>query len=100
MTGARMNCTSVELTRHAHERMRERRIAPRAVHRIVRTGEVIKEYPADDPLPCYIVFGHAGQRPIHVLVAMDPESKRCLVVTVYEPDPALWEADLKTRKPP
>ena len=37
---------------------------------------------------------------LHVLVAVEAESQRCLVVTAYVPDPALWREDFKTRRTP
>jgi hypothetical protein len=41
-----------------------------------------------------------NQRPIHTVVARDVETQTIFVVTAYEPDEDLWQADFKTRKQP
>jgi hypothetical protein len=38
------------------------------------------------------------QRVLHLVVAQDRESGDCYLVTVYPPDPALWEPDFRTRR--
>jgi hypothetical protein len=38
--------------------------------------------------------------PIHVVVAYDPETRRCLVITAYMPHQSLWNPDFKTRRKP
>lgn len=39
-----------------------------------------------------------GERPIHVVVADTGESET-IVITVYEPDPELWEPGFERKKP-
>nr|WP_263971173.1 hypothetical protein [Leptolyngbya sp. PCC 6406] len=39
-----------------------------------------------------------SQRPIHAVVAKDAETQTVFVVTAYEPDENLWQADFKARK--
>lgn len=39
-----------------------------------------------------------GIQPLHIIVAFDEGAKLCVVVTVYIPDPELWENDFKTRR--
>ena len=48
----------------------------------------------------YLIIGWGRSRPLHVLVAVEAESQRCLVATAYVPDPALWREDFKTRRTP
>jgi hypothetical protein len=80
--------------------MFERNLTATEVHRVIASGEVIAAYPDDQPFPTYLIFGWGRSRPLHVLVAVEAESRRCLVVTAYVPDPALWREDFKIRRTP
>jgi len=40
-----------------------------------------------------------GERPIHVVVAEDTD-ETAYIITVYEPDPAEWNADFTLRTNP
>jgi hypothetical protein len=93
-----MECSAVRFTRHAFERLFERAIPPDAVLRIVEEGEAIASYPEDLPFPSVLILGFEGGRPLHVVVARDPQSGVCFVVTVYSPDPDLWSDDFRTRR--
>jgi len=64
---------------------------------LLRSGEVIASYPEDEPYPSVLLLAFAQQQPIHAVVARDPISEACYVVTVYRPDPLLWGHDFKTR---
>jgi len=83
---------------HAVQRMFERRISEKDVRSVLESGEAIEEYPADTPYPSRLMLGWRGTRPIHVVVADNHEENECILITVYEPDPALWEADFRRRK--
>ncbi len=83
---------------HALRRMFERNIRVEDVRTIVETGETIERYPDDVPYPSRLVLGWRGSRPLHVVVAEILELMESIVITVYEPDPALWEPDFKRRK--
>ena len=82
---------------HALQRMAPRGISVEDVRQILETGEVIEDYPDDFPYASALVLGRIGGRALHVVVASTPAEK--IVITVYEPDPARWDADLKRRKP-
>ncbi len=94
-----MDCSSVRFTRHAFERMFERSVAPEAIVRIIREGEIIASYPDDQPFPSVLILGFNYEEPLHLVVARDPASGTCFVVTVYRPNPVLWSTDFKTRRP-
>ena len=83
---------------HAVRRMFERNIGVADVRNALETGEAIESYPDDKPYPSRLVLGWAGRRPIHVVAADNAEAGEIVVVTVYEPDPAAWERDFRTRK--
>lgn len=82
---------------HALRRMFQRRITADEVRAIVTHGEAIENRPDDLPYPSRLLLGEAGGRKLHVVVADAPEAT--VVVTVYEPDPALWMPGFKRRKP-
>jgi hypothetical protein len=93
-----MECSAVRFTRHAFERVFERAIPPDAVLRIIEEGEVIASYPDDLPFPSVLILGFEGGTPLHAVVARDPESGICFVVTVYQPNRDLWSEDFRTRR--
>lgn len=93
-----MNCREISFTRHAFERMFSRSIAPEQVRSIVSNGEAIVEYPDDTPFPSTLLLGYVGSRPIHVLVGRDSSMAICYIITVYEPDPMIWEDNFKNRR--
>ena len=84
------------IKKHAAERMLERRIALAAVLFTLDAGVTIERYPDDTPLPSRLMLGWTEGRPIHVVVAEEPETFH--IVTVYEPDPDEWSADFTTRR--
>lgn len=83
---------------HAIARMFQRGISEQEVRETLESGETIERYPDDTPYPSRLVLGWCGGRPIHVVAADNPQENEIIVVTVYEPDPALWEPDFRRRK--
>ena len=60
-------------------------------------GDVIEVYPEDKYGPSCLIFGMTRVgRPIHVQCS-DPNRPTVKIVTVYEPDPALW-IEFKVRR--
>lgn len=92
-----MNCATIHYSRHAFERMFERAIAPDLIEEIVAKGEIIATYPDDRPYPSALILGFDPARPIHVVVASNATAGECHIVTVYVPDPALWDVTFKQR---
>ena len=80
--------------------MFERHISTADVGAALASGRVIEDYPTDTPYPSCLWLGFAGNRPLHLVFADNPGDGECVIITVYEPDPALWLADLATRKNP
>lgn len=83
---------------HALQRMFERHIVVEEVRRVLETGETIESYPDDAPYPSRLVLGWVSDRPLHVVVADPPGEDTVIVITVYEPDPALWEDNFRRRR--
>lgn len=85
---------------HAIRRMFERKISVADVRRVLESGEVIEAYPDDEPYPSRLVLGWIGARPLHAVVADDLGAEEIIVITVYEPDPTLWENGFRRRIEP
>lgn len=64
----------------------------------IATGETIADYPDDKPYPSRLIVAFIKGRPVHVVVAKDPVTDICRVVTVYQPDPVLWNEDFRMRR--
>ena len=93
-----MHGKNLHFSRHAFERMFQRGIDPDAVARIVSSGEVIADYPDDQPFPSTLILGFHGGGPVHAVVARDPASGECHLVTIYRPDPVMWDEAYKKRR--
>lgn len=85
---------------HAIQRMFQRKIGFEDVSAVLRTGEIVENYPDDKPYPSRLVLGWRGPRPLHAVVADNAEQRETIVITVYEPDPSEWEPDFKKRRKP
>lgn len=85
------------LTKHARERLSERNIMIADIVKGIETGEIIKQYEDDKPLPSCLVLGHlANNSYIHIVVSNDHEY--IYLITAYYPNPEQWEDDFRTRK--
>ena len=87
---------------HAIREMRDEELGPIAdaeVYELVCDGEIIEQYPDDTPYPSCLVYGTTiGGRPLHTVCAFDSESTSVVIVTVYQPDPELWEDFIRRKK--
>jgi Domain of unknown function (DUF4258) len=81
---------------HALERMFERGVTVEEVRLVIDIGKTIEDYPEDWPYPSKLTIGSVAGRPLHVVAAEAEDST--IVITVHEPNPALWEADFEKRK--
>ena len=93
-----MNCDHIWLSGHAVKRMFDRSIRHDEVTQVVRLGEVIADYPDDEPFPSCLMSGFVHGRPLHVVVAIEAGSASCYIITAYDPDPDLWEEDFRARR--
>ena len=85
---------------HAAQRMSERGITERDVREILATGEILEEYPDATPYVSRLVLGWCRGRPLHVVAAENAEAHETIVITVYDPDPTLWEPGSRQRRRP
>ncbi len=83
---------------HAIQRMFQNRISEEDVRHVLEDGEIIKNYPDDAPYPSRLVLGWLASKAVHVVAADDTETGDTFVVTVYEPDPELWESNVRRKR--
>jgi len=83
---------------HAIERMFRRGISKDDVRSVLEGGQVIEEYPEDQPYPSRLILGWCGSRPLHVVTSDDSNTHETIIIAVYEPDPAKWEAGFSRRR--
>jgi len=87
----------VFITAHAAERFRQRGIKVKDIRNVVKTGEIIEQYPEDYPYPSCLLLGlSVNAQPLHVVMSDEGNASR--IITAYFPDADKWESDLKTRK--
>jgi len=87
----------IEFSAHALRQMFARAISVDEVLEVIRRGEVIEDYPDDTPFPSRLMLAFLNERPLHVVYAESPIDKTGVVVTAYQPDPALWESGFRQR---
>lgn len=83
---------------HALLRMAERGIRQHDVTAALEQGDVIRHYPEDTPYPSRLLLHWTGSSPLHVVAAFAGDDTE-IIITVYRPDPALWEPDFKRKRP-
>ncbi len=83
---------------HAIQKMFERSISNEDVRYVIENGEIIREYLDDRPYPSRLMLAWRGSRPLHVVAADNQTDDETIIITAYEPDPAIWESDFKTKK--
>ena len=88
----------IEWQRHALEQMMEREISRVAVKEVLRSGEIIEDYPNDSPYPSGLFLGWIKGEPLHVVAAFDSLTGWCFIITAYKPDLEHFEPDYKTRR--
>ena len=87
----------LRLSKHAVKRMDLRARTLADIREVICTGEVIREYPDEEPYPEYLFLGypHGSQDPCYVVVASNDET---IIVTVHDYDPEVYESDHRTRR--
>ena len=88
----------IEWQRHALEQMMERGISRETVKEVLRSGEIVEDYPDDKPYPSGLFLGWIKGEPLHVVAAFDSLTGWCFIITAYKPDLEHFESDYKTRR--
>jgi hypothetical protein len=93
-----MDFKNIVFTQHAFTRMFNREVSTEAVKRAIRNSETIASYPDDQPYPSLLLLHGDKKEHLHIVAAFDEETDTCYVITVYKPDPELWNEDFRTRR--
>ncbi len=81
---------------HADEEMLVRNITRREIEAVLLHGEMIEHYAHRPEGEACLVMGQtATGRVLHVACGL---SDPVVIITAYEPDPAEWESDWRTRR--
>ena len=80
---------------HATKRAVKRGIKRSEVDDVLINGEIIEDYPYNEPDPCCLMLGTL-EKPLHVVCGIADEI--LIVITVYHPDAPVWNDDFKTRR--
>jgi hypothetical protein len=83
---------------HAVLQMDERGLSVDDVKEALANGEDIESRPDEEPYPARLVLGWCRHGALHVAVRDNMVDDELVVETAYQPDPALWEPDFKTRR--
>jgi hypothetical protein len=87
------------LTKHATIVRLERGTSLAEMGRVLLHGEIIERYADAQPYPACLVLGWLESvDPLHVVCSRGDMEPALRIVTLYEPEEALWESDYKTRK--
>jgi hypothetical protein len=78
--------------------MFERSISEADVNKVLAEGDEIVSYPNDAPYPSRLLLGWRGVQPLHVVAAYNALDDEQIVITVYEPDPTLWEEGFRRKR--
>lgn len=88
---------NIVVTLHGHLRLIERNITIDDIVNAIETGQIIEQYPNDQPFPSCLVLGHTIQeKSIHIIVSLN--GGKMYLITAYFPNSDKWESDMKTRK--
>jgi hypothetical protein len=86
---------AVLISQHARVRMFERNISTDDLLAVIATGEIIEEYPDDDPCPSALILGFINHTAYHVVIGLCTDHLR--VITVYIPEDEKWKDYRKRR---
>lgn len=79
-----------EYSQHAVDQSVVCMISTKEVREAIEYGKIIEDYPDDKYGPSCLVYGKTAQgRPIHIHCS-HPSRTLIKIITVYEPDAALW----------
>ena len=94
--------TDCRFTDHARREMETEPFGVIRVQEILRaleTGEIIEEYPQDEPYPSCLVLGRTTEgRPLHIVCAPVRSERRLVIITTYQPDPTRWDTEFRRRR--
>lgn len=76
------------ISNHARSRMFQRNISTENIKKVIISGQIIEDYPEDEPCPSALFFAYCEGIPCHVVVAECEDHIR--IITVYIPENDKW----------
>jgi len=86
------------ISHHARVRMFERNVSTNDLIAIISAGEIIEDYPEDEPCPSVLMIGLIDAVTYHTVIAVCTDHIR--VITVYIPEEDKWIEYRKRRGEP
>jgi Domain of unknown function (DUF4258) len=87
-----------EFSKHAVDKLLLRGIRIQEIREAVASGQLIEDYPDDKYGASCLVAGVTNtNRPIHIQCSY-PSGSLIKIITVYEPDPELWNSNFTQRR--
>ena len=86
------------ISHHARIRMFERNVSTDELIAIISLGEIIEEYPDDEPCPSVLIMGFINAVAYHTVIAVCRDHIR--VITVYIPEQDKWIEYSRRRNEP
>ncbi len=84
---------------HAVQKLRIEGLRKSQVEDALKNCVLVEDYHVTGrPLPDCLVLEFINEEPVHVVVALDEDFDRILIVTVYRPSAGRWEDGWKKRK--
>ena len=76
----------VRITDHADEEAESDHLTFDEVYFSVLQGEIIEDYPEDNPYPSCLIYGQTFKgEPVHSVWAFNKETQWAVLITVYRP---------------
>jgi len=86
------------ISHHARVRMFERNVSTDDLITLISSGEIIEEYPEDEPCPSVLIMGLIDAVAYHAVIAICTDHVR--LITVYIPEEDKWIGYRKRRNKP
>lgn len=88
----------VRISDHADEEAVADQLTYDDIRHSALNGEVIEDYPTDQPYPSCLIYERAQHGdPVHSVWAFNAATQWAVLVTVYRPDPRRW-VDYRQRR--
>jgi Domain of unknown function (DUF4258) len=90
------------LSAHAERERQTERITTAELEAVLKSCEILEDYPDDPRGHSCLVLGFANARPIHAVCAAKDNPREVLLITVYDPSlrPERWDATFRRRRKP
>jgi hypothetical protein len=86
-----IRANQVRITDHADEEAEADQLTFDEIYFSVLHGEIIEDYPTDEPYPSCLIYGQTfSGDPIHSVWAYNERNGWVVLITVYRPDPNMW----------